>query len=241
MNMSYGELVDLTTSEKRSHTFKVLCEWPSAREQLKLENMYDPELEIHLQHKLWTNQQYNALKVYKNIQFGSMSGDILEKILEWDGTLDEFLTETSTLFPIFSANNLDAIEKELQSSAKNQFDSKKHQYVIKLLEQASKSDISGIQDEKSSSPECNIMLQKYKAMTLYEFLDIYPLPTNLKEVEKQSSGRTFHFLHSLNPETLQSEVMDSLDCANNFWNVPDIKAQLTRFIDEWAYDRNFNN
>ena len=84
------------------------------------------------------------------------------------------------------------------------------------------------------------MLQKYKAMTLFEFLDIYPLPTNLKEVEEQSSGRTFHFLHSLNPETLQSEVMDSLDSANNFWNVPDIKAQLTKFIDEWAYDRNFN-
>ena len=85
------------------------------------------------------------------------------------------------------------------------------------------------------------MLQKYKAMTLYEFLDIYPLPTNLKEVEEQNSGRTFHFLLSLDPDTLQSEVLDSLDCANNFWNVPDIKAQFTKFIDEWAYDRNFNN
>ena len=43
------------------------------------------------------------------------------------------------------------------------------------------------------------MLQKYKAMTLYEFW-IYPLPTNLKELEEQNShcGRTFHFLHSLN-------------------------------------------
>ena len=35
--------------------------------------------------------------------------------------------------------------------------------------------------------------------------------------------------------------MDSVDSANNFWNVPDIKAQLTKFIDEWVYDRNFNN
>ena len=78
-------------------------------------------------------------------------------------------------------------------------------------------------------------------MTLNEFLDIYPLPTNLKEVEEQSSGRKFHFLHSLNPETLQSEVMDSLDSANSFWNLPDIKAQLTKFIDDWAYDRKFNN
>jgi hypothetical protein len=48
-------------------------------------------------------------------------------------------------------------------------------------------------------------------------------------------------LHSLNPETLQSEVMDLLDSANSFWNVPDIKAQLKKFIDEWAYDRNFNS
>ena len=80
MNMSYGDAVELTTAEKRTHTFKVLCEWPSAREQLKLENMYNSESGIHLGDKLWTNQQFNALKVYKNID--SKSGDILEKILE---------------------------------------------------------------------------------------------------------------------------------------------------------------
>ena len=104
VNMSYGESVDLTTSEKRAHTFKVLCEWPSAREQLKLENMYDFELGTHLRQKLWMNQQFNTLKVYKNI--GSLSGAILEKILEWDGTLDEFSMETSTHFPNFSSNKL---------------------------------------------------------------------------------------------------------------------------------------
>ena len=102
MNMSYGEAVDLSTSEKRLHTFKVLCEWPLAREQLKLENMYDLELGTHLGHKLWTNQQFSALKVYKNI--GSKSGAILENILEWDGTLDEFSMETPTHFPNFSSN-----------------------------------------------------------------------------------------------------------------------------------------
>ena len=236
MNMSYGEAVDLSTSEKRLHTFKVLCEWPLAREQLKLENMYDPELGTHLGHKLWTNQQFSALKVYKNI--GSKSGAILEKILEWDGTLDEFSMETSTHFPIFSDNNLDSIEKELLCSAKNHYNSKKHGYVIKLLNQASGNDISGIQHEKSSSPEYNIVFQKYKAMTLNVFLDIYQLPKNLKE---QSSGRNFLFLHSLNPDTLPSEVVGSLDCANSFWNLPDIKTQLTKFIDSWAYDRNFNN
>ena len=112
MNMSYGDAVELATAEKRTHTFKVLCEWPSAREQLKLENMYDSESGIHLGDKLWTNQQFNALKVYKSID--AKSGDILEKILEREGTLDVFSTETSSSFPIFSANNLDAIEKELQ-------------------------------------------------------------------------------------------------------------------------------
>ena len=33
-----------------------------------------------------------------------------------------------------------------------------------------------------------------------DFLDLYPLRTNLKEVECKSVGRKFHFLHSLNPE-----------------------------------------
>ena len=52
MNMSYGDIMDITKAEKRLHTFKVLCEWPSAREQLKLENMYNSELGIHLGQKL---------------------------------------------------------------------------------------------------------------------------------------------------------------------------------------------
>jgi len=51
----------------------------------------------------------------------------------------------------------------------------------------------------------------------------------IKEVEEQRSGRNFHSLHSLNPDALRSEVVDSLDCANSFWNLPDI-------IDNWAYD-----
>ena len=124
MDMSFGDAVELTEAEKRAHTLKVLCEWPSAREQLKLENMYDPKLGIHLGDKLWTNQQFSALKVYKNID--ATSGDILERILEREGTLDVFSTETSSLFPIFSANNLDAIEKELQRSAQNHYTSKGH-------------------------------------------------------------------------------------------------------------------
>ena len=68
------------------------------------------------------------------------------------------------------------------------------------------SDISGIQDGQSYSPEYNITFHKYTAMALIELLDLYPLPTNLKEVEEQSSGRKFHFFHSLNPDTLKPEV-----------------------------------
>ena len=63
------------------HTFKVLCEWPSAREQLILENMYHSELGIHLGQKLQINQQFNASNVYKKI--GSMSGAIKKRF--WNG------------------------------------------------------------------------------------------------------------------------------------------------------------
>jgi len=76
MNNSYGDFVDISKAERRLHTFKVLCEWPSAREQLKLENMYNPELGIDLGQKLHINQQFNTLKVYDNI--GASSGAILE-------------------------------------------------------------------------------------------------------------------------------------------------------------------
>ena len=112
---------------------------------------------------------------------------------------------------------------------------------MQLLKQGTFGCITDLWDEISSSTEYNFMFQKYKAMPLFEFLDKYPLPTNSKEVEEQSNGRIFCFLHSLHPARLQSEVRDSLNCANSFWNLPDIKRQLENFIDEWTYDRNFNN
>ena len=87
----------------------------------------------------------------------------------------------------------------------------------------------------------NITTPKYIAVKMDDFLDLYPLPTNLKEVECKSFGRTFHFLHSLHPETLKSEITDSLNCANSFWKIPHISVQLTKFFDNWAYDRNFNS
>ena len=45
MKNIYGEIDELTQAEKIAHTLKVLCERPSAREQLRLENMYDPKTE----------------------------------------------------------------------------------------------------------------------------------------------------------------------------------------------------
>ena len=103
------------------------------------------------------------------------------------------------------------------------------------------SDISGIQDVQSYSPEYNVTFQKFTAMTMNEFLDLHPLPKNLKEVEEQSCGRNFHFLHSMNPGTTNTEIIDSLDCATCVWNIPDINTQLINFTDNWAYDRKFNN
>ena len=106
------------------------------------------------------------------------------------------------LIPNLFIKQLDEIEKELQRSAQNHGSSKKHRYQIQLLKQGIFSCITGLWDEMSSSTEYNIMLQKFKAMTLFEFLDKYPLPTNSKEVEEQSSGRVFRFFHSLNTQTL---------------------------------------
>ena len=112
---------------------------------------------------------------------------------------------------------------------------------MNLLEQPIESDISGLQDSQSLSPECTITFQKYVVMRMDEFLDSYPLPTNMNEVERQSTGKNFHFLRSINPTNIKTEVSDSLDCANSFWNLPDINSQLTKFTDNWAYERKFNS
>ena len=78
--------------------------------------------------------------------------------------------------------------------------------------------------------EAEFNASEIQSNNIVRILDKYPLPTKSKEVKEQSSG-TFRFLHSLNPDTLQSEALDLLDCANTFWNLPGIKAQLvTKFI-----------
>ena len=65
----------------------------------------------------------------------------LEKILEWDGSLDEFSIELSAHFSLFWDNNLDSIKKEMLRSAKTYFSSKKHRDVMKLLDQPLRGDI----------------------------------------------------------------------------------------------------
>ena len=128
--------------EKNTAYFQSFCEWAAARKQLKLENMYNPELGIYLRQKLRINQQFNSLNVYDNI--GATSGASLEKILEWNGSLDEFSIELSPHFQLFSGNNPNSIEKELLRSAKTHFGSKKHRDMMKLLDQPLLGDISGI-------------------------------------------------------------------------------------------------
>ena len=110
------------------------------------------------------------------------SGAILEDILEWDRSFDEFSNEVYAHLPLFLSTNLGTIGKELVCSAKNHYSMKKHRYGMRLLDQSSSSDFSGIQDVQSYSPECNITFQKYTAMTMDEVLDLYLLPANLKEV-----------------------------------------------------------
>ena len=50
--------------------------------------MYDPKSGINPGDKLWTNQQFSASKVYENTD--ATTEDILEKVLEREGTLDLF-------------------------------------------------------------------------------------------------------------------------------------------------------
>ena len=286
INMSYGEEVKLTKSEKLMHAYKVLSEWPSARKQLHMENVYNSEHGIHLGDKLWKNQQYNTLKVYDSLC--SVSGVILENILEWVESVDKFSNETTEKLSFYPSSNLDTIEKELKRSAENHNGTNKHRYIVKLLESSNttgiqelnscgpefamhfetiSSDIAGIQDSQSYRPGNTITAeatpsgitgkldsqsylpirnstsesQKYKAMTMDEFLDLYPLPSNLFEVDCQTTGRDFHFLRALNPMTVKAEAPDSLSSANSFWKLPDISNQLTRFLDNWEYDRKFNS
>jgi len=158
MDNSLDELVDLTQEQKTEHIFKVMCEWPSTRTQLRLENIYDPKSGINLGDKFWTNQQFSALKVYNKLD--ASTEDILEKILEREGTLDLFSTETSSLFPNFSSNSLNEIEKELERSAQNHSIGKEHRYQIQLLKQGTFGCITDLWDEMSSSTEYDFMLQK---------------------------------------------------------------------------------
>ena len=112
---------------------------------------------------------------------------------------------------------------------------------MKLLELTNESDISGYEDLQPASLQCTVTSQKYMGTSMDELFDSFPLPTNIKEVECQSTGKNFHVLHSINPSNITMEVSASLDCANSFWDIQDIKNQLSTFIDEWAYDRNFNS
>ena len=118
-----------------------LCEWHFARERWKTGK--------YLQPWAWTGSRTKSYlpinnsihwKAYEKI--GANSGEILEKILEWDGTLDEFSMETSTHFPNFSSNKRltfratiwTRLKKELRRIAHTHFPSKKHRYRMILLD-----------------------------------------------------------------------------------------------------------
>ena len=177
--------LDVFGKELRRTALKIgkLCEWPSARERWKTGKYLQPWAWIGSRTKSYLPIN-NSIRWKAYEKIGANSGEILEKILEWDGTLDEFSMETSTHFPNFLSNNLDAIEKELLRIAHTHSPSKKHRDLMVLLDQTLRSDISGIQDVQSYSPVYNVTFQKYSAMTLNKLLDTYPLPRNSKGVEE---------------------------------------------------------
>ena len=82
---------------------------------------------------------------------------------------------------------------------------------MKILNQSTPSEFSGKQNVQSYSPEYSIMTPKYTMMKMEDFLDLYQLPSNLKEVECKNAGRKFHFPHSFNPETIKSEAAGSFN------------------------------
>ena len=70
-----------------------------------------------------------------------------------------------------------------------------------------------------------IAMKENSEVPINAFLDLYPLRTNLKEVECKSVGRKFHFLHPLNPEIFKFKFkFDADDSKRN--------AMSTRIIDE---------
>ena len=91
------------------HSYNVMCEYLSAMEQLHLGQLYNCEHGIHMGEKLWRNQQCSTFNGYKKLD--AKSGEILENILEWDGSFDEFSNKISEWLPIFPKSDLYTIEK----------------------------------------------------------------------------------------------------------------------------------
>ena len=76
-------------------------------EQLHLGQFYNSEYGMQMGDKLWRNQLCSVFNVYKKL--GAKFGEILETILEWDGSFDKFSNEISERLPIFPSSNLDTI------------------------------------------------------------------------------------------------------------------------------------
>ena len=84
---------------------------------------------------------------------------ILESILEWDRSFDEFTDDLHTQIPLILSSNLGTIEKELMCSTKEHHSVKKNHYIMILLGQTTESEISSYEDSQPSSLECTITSQ----------------------------------------------------------------------------------
>ena len=66
--------------------------------------LYNSENGIDLGEKLMVNQQYHTLNVYKTLAVETET--ILESILEWDGSFDEFTDDLHTQTPLTLSSDL---------------------------------------------------------------------------------------------------------------------------------------
>jgi len=188
--LKYGEDVDLSENEKKTHAYTVLREWPSAREQLRLGQLYASEHGINLGENLLANQQYHALSVYNKLS--TQTGTILENILEWDGSFDQFANDMYSRIPLFLSFDLDTIENELKRSAKEHHSTKKNRYIMNLLEQMNESVISGSEDLQPSSLECrgtaqNILVRVWMNFLIHTHYQPTSMRLTAKAMEKTST------------------------------------------------------
>ena len=104
-----------------------------------------------------SNQQYHTLSVYNKLS--TETETILESILEWEGSFNEFVKDMYSRIPLFPSSDLDTIEKELKRLAQEHHSTKRNRYILKLLQLINERNIYSYEDFQPSSLECTVTSQ----------------------------------------------------------------------------------